>query len=374
MKHNFNDNTKQYSKLGDTRDFGNFYELIHSRKQKILTFLNMDLTKITTPDFRPFTNFEHAYDTLISYHIFYPWLYEDLMFFCCDDVYKNGFDDEVEMIVKEFNLLRNLESFGDFRSFEYLNCGNSKVESMEINKDGINNINKDGFKDLNCDGDSKMESMDFNQYGFKDPNCDGNSKMESMDLNKNGFNNLNEDITNEIIKETPKQYKKQPTHTYDSIACELLIYYEQKKLKGEVEEEVPVKKKGKMTRRNMVLRLKTSQDLVDRSKGLQIRDYKFVFTFNLSDKCNDGNSVKRICRKDDNERYDVDDNFKKDGDYLGSCNDGTRDLNDYNHDNSDTDKREKRERIEIKNEECENIEIADETSKRLKPNDENKYE
>jgi len=73
MENNFDDEEKKYfsnrmflNKLGDTREFGNFYELIYNRKVKILSFLNKDLNQINNPDFRQFESLEHALIVIMS--------------------------------------------------------------------------------------------------------------------------------------------------------------------------------------------------------------------------------------------------------------------------------------------------------------------
>ncbi|KAK6090563.1 hypothetical protein P3W45_000286 [Vairimorpha bombi] len=171
------------NKLGDTRDFGNFYELIHNRKLKVLSFLNKDLSQIANPDFRQFETIEHAYDIFLSFHIFYPYLYEDYMF-------------------------------------------------MKTN--------------------------------------------ESLDLSKD-LEDCIEELNN--IKDVVNINKKEE----HGLACELLIFHELRKLRctDEYEEESVeksvIKRKSGLNKRNTVVRLKTSKDLIDTSKGIRISNYKLIF-------------------------------------------------------------------------------------------------
>ncbi|WUR03995.1 uncharacterized protein VNE69_07064 [Vairimorpha necatrix] len=185
MKNNFEEDERKYftngmilNKLGDTREFGNFYELIYNRKLKVLGFLNKDITQFTNPDLRQFESLQHAYDIFISFHIFYPYLYEDYMF---------------------------------------------------------------------------MHTLD------------------SLDLEKDVERCLSELSTLEETNEREEH----------GLACELLLFHEQRKTKGNVEEEEEVVKKKCVTRKNMILRLKTTEDLIDKDKGVRISGYKFIFKTNV---------------------------------------------------------------------------------------------
>lgn len=235
MKNNSNDPKDNhsiiYTKLGDTRDFGNFYEMIHTRKNKILSFLNMDLLKINNPDLRPFVSLNHAYDVLMSYHVFYPCLYEDMMFYKTSDVYKNGVldIDVVDRLMCSLNSLRECNIDNEIKT---------KINTLsnEVRTNMNNNVNTYIVNnDINTTSNNKQDS----------------NKTYNIPIGSN--------------------------NSYDSIACELLIYHDQKKMKGEVEDDAQVRKKGRMNRRNMVLRLKTSCDMIDCSKGVRVSDYKFLF-------------------------------------------------------------------------------------------------
>lgn len=115
MENNFDDEEKKYfsnrmflNKLGDTREFGNFYELIYNRKVKILSFLNKDLNQINNPDFRQFESLEHAYELFLSYHIFYPYLYEDYLFMHSLETY--NFEKDMEILLNGLETVKNLNT------------------------------------------------------------------------------------------------------------------------------------------------------------------------------------------------------------------------------------------------------------------------
>lgn len=133
------------NKLGDTREFGNFYELCYNRKLKVLSFLNKDITQLTNPDLRQFESLGHAYDIFLSFHVFYPYLYEDCMFMhtletCNIEADIKKCIEELELYTEENNshgLVSELILYHDLRLFK----SNNEVEEVTVKKRNLTRRN-----------------------------------------------------------------------------------------------------------------------------------------------------------------------------------------------------------------------------------------
>ncbi|EOB14863.1 hypothetical protein NBO_13g0040 [Nosema bombycis CQ1] len=162
------------NKLGDNRDFGNFYDLVQERKDRILSFLQKDTLQINNPDLKPFNSVEHAYENLMPYHLFYKGLYEDQVFFNSDCTIS------MDLIYEDC-----LKSFDDILNLNY-----------------------------------------------------------------------------------------KPTVNSHGLICELLLFHEQRYLKGTQEKAKPVvKKKALLNKRNTLIRLRVEDR--GNENGVRVKNYKF---------------------------------------------------------------------------------------------------
>ncbi|KAF9762112.1 hypothetical protein NGRA_2207 [Nosema granulosis] len=139
------------NKLGDSREFGNFYDVVQERKERILSFLQKDILQISNPDLRPFNNPQHAYECLIPYHLFRKGLYEDQIFLNTNivpdlrDSYTDclrAFDEIVEIynrpLVKEHGVVTELLLFYEQR---YVKGCQSKEKVVIKKKNLLNKRN-----------------------------------------------------------------------------------------------------------------------------------------------------------------------------------------------------------------------------------------
>lgn len=160
------------NRLGDSREFGNFYDVVQERKERILAFLQKDVLQITNPDLRSFVDVKHAYESLIPYHLFSKGLYEDQVFNNTDILpeidYKeclDCFDDILDLydrpLVEQHGLVSELLLFYEQRYIK----GSQAKEKPSVKRKSIlnkrNTVIRLRVEDRGCENGIRVNNYKF---------------------------------------------------------------------------------------------------------------------------------------------------------------------------------------------------------------------